>query len=207
MRRGFPAEKVQTSGTSPLKDDLGFSNSFLGKVFIFLCTFFVPLPVSINNNLREFGSIKKRKSRFEIQPRRTMPRLQVAEKPQQGYSTGGTRNEAQIGSAKKRKKPAVALGADRASRFHEPAVNDDGRKLRTILDKDQQAMVVMKYAELPAGKKARAAGLLAICETYGVNPKYPAALTFKLRNTEELVCRIGVGGAPKVVTQVRRRNA
>ena len=136
-----------------------------------------------------------------------MPRLQVAEKPQQGYSTGGTRNEAQIGSAKKRKKPAVALGADRASRFHEPAVNDDGRKLRTILDKDQQAMVVMKYAELPAGKKARAAGLLAICETYGVNPKYPAALTFKLRNTEELVCRIGVGGAPKVVTQVRRRNA
>ena len=56
----------------------------------------------------------------------------------------------------------------RVSRFHKPAVSaataHRGQHQRTVLDKDQQAMVMLKYRSLPAIEAARRETLVAVVQ-------------------------------------------
>ena len=135
-----------------------------------------------------------------------MPRLAVVDTPQHGSSTGGARNEERISSSRKRSRSAPpALGRDRASRFHDPVVDPDtGVKTRTVLDKDQQAMVVLGYMSLPKGKAAHSAALVELCDKYNVNLHYPARLVAQLASNEALISRVGVGGKPRRITTTER---
>lgn len=79
-------------------------------------------------------------------------------------------------------------------------------KQRVFLSKDQQALLIVEYNELPkAGKKgdgaARTKALEALCKKYDVNTAYPRKLIAKLKETKLLPTRDGVGGAPERITE------
>lgn len=125
-----------------------------------------------------------------------MPRLQTGEPRQQGISTGGLRLHGANSPRKKKQEPPPApLGANRASRARAAAAEPLIPTVRGgALTKDRQAKLILEYKELPPKKRQGSRGLGTLAKKYGVHIKYAAALTKKLKESNKLADRKGVGG-------------
>ena len=115
-----------------------------------------------------------------------MARLKVVEALQSGRRTS-------TGPAKATKKSTKGAGT-RSKTI---------KKTRTFLTKDQQALLVVEYLELPKWKKgslARSKALVKLCKKYDVNLDYPSQMLLALKQEKLLPTRDGVGGAPEKIT-------
>lgn len=124
-----------------------------------------------------------------------MGRLKVREPEQHGSRTG---------TDGKRKEAAKRASRSRSTLRSATPPPSSRKKARVFLTKDQQALLIMRYLQLPKARKgsnARGQALEALCKEFDVNLKYPAELCSKLAATGELPTRDGVGGAPEKITE------
>jgi len=124
-----------------------------------------------------------------------MPRLKVSDAGEHGKRTGtdGKRKEAA-------KRASRSRSVGRAT-TPPPTIK---KKTRVFLTKDEQALLILRYMQLPKqrkGSKERGKALEALCKEFDVNIKYPAELCAKLSASGELPSRDGVGGAPEKITE------
>ena len=75
-------------------------------------------------------------------------------------------------------------------------------KKRTFLTKDEQALLMIEYTELPSPSKKgqgnkRSKAMHELCKKWDVNIDYPRKLIAQLKATKQLPTRDGVGGAPE----------
>jgi hypothetical protein len=123
-----------------------------------------------------------------------MPRLKTAAVEPRGSRTGSD------GSAKATKAQPKLGGKKRSG-------NSPGKtivkapKERVFLTKDQQALLILRYMELPKSKQKKSIELRELCKEFDVNILYPGKLCAKLKETKELPTRDGVGGAPIRMTE------
>ena len=114
----------------------------------------------------------------------SMPRLANSAEPPQH----GSRHD----KSAKRKKPAAPA---------EPPAKE--KKQRVFLNKDQQALLMLGYYNLPKrkqGSQERGLAMKALCEKYNVTTNYPLKMIASLKANEVLPSRDGVGGAPERIT-------
>ncbi|KAL1499265.1 hypothetical protein AB1Y20_011475 [Prymnesium parvum] len=122
-----------------------------------------------------------------------MPRLKVREPSQHAERKAVVTPRAEKGppSSRTRSAPQRAVTPTPQSR----------RKQRVFLSKDQQALLLVRYLELPKNKKRKAAALDELCKEFDVCKNYPALLLKRLKEEEKLPVRDGVGGAPERITE------
>mmetsp|Transcript_3403 Transcript_3403/g.8565 ORF Transcript_3403/g.8565 Transcript_3403/m.8565 type:complete len:277 (+) Transcript_3403:189-1019(+) len=131
--------------------------------------------------------------------RLNMPRLKVAEADQHGSSTGA-RKQGAPKPARGRRQPPKPLGHGRASRMRATERTESGHKRRHHLTSDEQAAIILRYKELPEGKRQKSPGLDKIAADFNVAKQMPAKLVKRLKNEGKLPTRKGVGGRPRAMT-------
>jgi transposase len=126
-----------------------------------------------------------------------MPRLKVVEAPQHGVGHGnGAGARALGGRVRQGNSPKKTVG--------KKAPRPKPAKKRVFLSKDQQALLILRYKELPKqkkGSKARGNALTALCKEFDVSEAYPRQLIAALKQNELLPVRDGVGGAPEKIEE------
>jgi len=127
-----------------------------------------------------------------------MPRLKVAEAEQHGSSTGARKGAPK--PARGRRQPPKPLGHGRASRMRATERTESGHKRRHHLTSDEQAAIILRYKELPEGKRQKSPGLDKIAADFNVAKQMPAKLVKRLKNEGKLPTRKGVGGRPRAMT-------
>ena len=118
-----------------------------------------------------------------------MPRLKTVVAEPRGSRTGTD------GSAKAKKAQPV-LGRKKRSGNSPGKTIAKAPKERVFLTTDQQALLILRYKELPKAKQKKSKELRELCQEFDVNLQYPQQLCAKLMESKELPTRDGVGGAP-----------
>lgn len=121
-----------------------------------------------------------------------MPRLRMVEKEQHG-----SRAPAGASGPPSRRTRAMK---DKTRRDVTPPPQPK-RKKRVFLSKDQQALLLVRYMQLPKNKNKKAKALEELCKEFDVYKGYPAELLQRLKEEERLGERDGVGGAPEKMTE------
>ena len=126
-----------------------------------------------------------------------MARLKVDEDSQQGAGHGnGAGARALAGRVRQGNSPKKTVG--------KKAPRPKPTKKRVFLSKDQQALLILRYKELPKqkkGSKARGNALTALCKEFDVSEAYPRQLIAALKQNQLLPVRDGVGGAPEKIEE------
>ena len=123
-----------------------------------------------------------------------MPRLKTVVAEPRGSRTGTD------GSAKAKKAKPV-LGRKNRSGNSPAKTIAKAPKERVFLTTDQQALLILRYKELPKAKQKKSKELRELCQEFDVNLQYPQQLCAKLMESKELPTRDGVGGAPVRMTE------
>mmetsp|Transcript_18149 Transcript_18149/g.27317 ORF Transcript_18149/g.27317 Transcript_18149/m.27317 type:complete len:309 (+) Transcript_18149:151-1077(+) len=138
--------------------------------------------------------------------RLNMPRLKVAEAEQHGSSTGARKGAPKPARGRGRRQPPKPLGHGRASRMRATERTESGHKRRHHLTSDEQAAIILRYKELPQGKRQKSPGLDKIAADFNVAKQMPAKLVKRLKNEGKLPTRKGVGGRPRAMTLEKKEE-
>ena len=86
----------------------------------------------------------------------------------------------------KAKKAQPVLGRKKRSGNSPAKTIAKAPKERVFLTKDQQALLILRYKELPKAKQKKSKELRELCQEFDVNLQYPQQLCAKLMESKEL---------------------